>query len=70
MYSQVFIWRDRSTSFKRAHWMIKRLLYVTHFVLTEAGLAVVTDAGEVFVGYIPSKPPPVRETGHATKGKS
>lgn len=69
---QVFIWHEKSPSLKRASWLIRRQLQVTDFVLTESGMAIVTDQGEVFVCSLTQKTPaPLKECSqHPSKGNS
>ncbi|KAH3735613.1 hypothetical protein DPMN_042148 [Dreissena polymorpha] len=58
---KVFIWDERSPTLKRASWLIRRQLYVTDFVMTESGVAIVTDEGEVFVCTLSNKPALTRD---------
>ncbi|KAL4233187.1 hypothetical protein ACF0H5_007871 [Mactra antiquata] len=64
---KVFIWHEKSPSLKRAHWLIKRQLDIKDFILTENGIAIVTELGEVFVCTLLNKPTPVRETSNVAK---
>ncbi|XP_060567937.1 inhibitor of Bruton tyrosine kinase-like [Ruditapes philippinarum] len=64
---KVFIWHEKSPSLKRAHWLIKRQLYVKDFILSENSVAIVTDLGEVFICPMSNKPTPVRESSSVTK---
>ena len=67
----MFIWHEKSPSLKRANWLIRRQLFIIDYILTETGLAVVTDEGEVFVCTVSNKTStPLKECAqHNSKGK-
>ncbi|KAK3580483.1 hypothetical protein CHS0354_001084 [Potamilus streckersoni] len=52
---KVFIWRATNQTLRRAHWVIRRQLFVSGFKLTDTNLAIITEKGEAFLGLLSNK---------------
>ncbi|KAL3883749.1 hypothetical protein ACJMK2_029983 [Sinanodonta woodiana] len=52
---KVFLWRATNQTLRRAHWTIRRQLFVSYFKLTETNLAIITEKGEAFLGLLSNK---------------
>ena len=64
------MWRVSSPSLKRAHWLIKRQLFVKDYVFTESNLIIVTTDGEAFSCTLTNKSQPIKAVHHSSKGRS
>ena len=64
------MWRVSSPTLKRAHWLIKRQLFVKDYVHTESNMVIVTTAGESFLCTMTNKTQQLKEVQHSSKGRN